>query len=212
MEGLVYNTARPTMRISEYGRGIQKMINHLLTIEDRNERNRAARSVITSMAALTPSFRDYDDFKQKLWDHLFLMSNFKLDVDSPYPIPTAETIGIRPKKPLYPSQKIKYKHYGKIMENMVGKVSEWEQGDVRDMVVESIANQLKKSYIAWNRDSVQDDVIIDHLTAISNGKLKLSEHSRISQNLPMKADEFDKNGGRGGFNKNKKNNKYKKRF
>jgi len=219
MKGLQYNSSRPTMRISEYGRGVQKMINFVKTIENREERNKGARTIINTMAALSPHYRDYDDYKQKLWDHLFLMSNFELDVDSPYPIPTAETVKIRPKKPLYPSQKIKYKHYGKIMENMVQTISKWDDNEVKDMVVESIANQLKKSYMAWNRDSVEDDVILDHLSNISNGKLKLGENSRISQNLPMKGDEFDKNGSRNnGFNRNKnskykkKNNKFKKRF
>jgi hypothetical protein len=145
------------------------------------------------------------------------MSGFELDVDSPYPIPTAESVKIRPKKPHYPSQKIKYRHYGKIMENMVAKISSFDNGEIKDMLVESIANQLKKSYIAWNRDSVQDDVILDHLSNISNGQLKLAENSRISQNLPTKSDDLDK--PRNGFNKNKNKNfkknkgkNFKKRF
>lgn len=217
MKGLEYNTDRPIMRISEYGRGVQKMINHIKTIEDKEERNRAAKSVIVTMASLTPGYRDYDDFRQKLWDHLFVMADFDLDIDSPYPKPTRESVAVRPRKPNYPSKVIKYRHYGKVMENMIGEIAKWEDTEVKEMVVESIANQLKKSYMAWNRDSVHDDVILDHLSTISGGKLKLSENARISQNLPMKSDNFDRNrnfGKHNNSNKNfkKKNKNFKKRY
>src|SRR6185295_10737630 len=119
-----YNSTRNQMVIPEYGRNIQKMIEYAVTLEDREERNRAAKAIVLVMGYLNPQIRDIVDFKHKLWDHLFLISDFKLDVDSPYPIPPRETLKVKPQRVPYPNANIKYKYYGKNMEAMIRKVAE----------------------------------------------------------------------------------------
>jgi hypothetical protein len=174
-----YNTELPHLVISEYGRNIQKMVDHALTIADREERNKVARAIIDVMGQLNPHLRDVNDFKHKLWDHLFIISKFQLDVDSPYPKPSRETFETKPEMLNYPSNHIRYKHYGKNIENMITKAKLMEDGDMRNAFVESIANQMKKSYMSWNKDSVGDDVILEQLGLLSKGELKLRENARL---------------------------------
>jgi len=168
-----YNTQLPPMIISEYGRNIQKMVQYVCTIKNREERNRAAQSIIAIMGALNPHLRDVTDFKHKLWDHLFIISEFKLDVDSPYPKPSPEQFKTKPKKLNYPSQDIRYKHYGKTIEALIQKGIEMEEGDKKNYYIETLANLMKRSYLNWNRDSVNDEVILQHLKELSKGKLKV---------------------------------------
>jgi len=167
-----YNTSLPRMIIPEYGRNIQKMIDFAITVADREERNKVARAIIDVMGQLNPHLRDVTDFKHKLWDHLFIISDFKLDVDSPYPKPTPETFQTKPELLNYPSNDIRYKHYGKIVENLIVKAKEYPEGDERNELVSQIANLMKRSYLNWNRDSVNDEVIINQLTELSKGALK----------------------------------------
>ncbi len=174
-----YNTELPHLVISEYGRNIQKMVDHALTIADKEERNKIARSIIDVMGQLNPHLRDVNDFKHKLWDHLFIISKFQLDVDSPYPKPSRETFETKPEMLNYPSNHIRYKHYGKNIENMIAKAKLMEDGDMRNAFVEAIANQMKKSYMSWNKDSVGDDVILEQLGLLSKGELKLRENVRL---------------------------------
>ena len=174
-----YNTDLPHLVISEYGRNIQKMVDHALSISDRDERNKVARAIIDVMGQLNPHLRDVNDFKHKLWDHLFIISKFHLDVDSPYPKPSRETFETKPEMLNYPSNHIRYKHYGKNIENMIAKAKEMEDGDMRNAFVEAIANQMKRSYINWNKDSVGDDVIIEQLGILSKGELRLRENVRL---------------------------------
>lgn len=175
-----YNTERNRLVISEYGRNIQRMIEHANNLTDREERNKAARSIIDVMGQLNPHLRDINDFTHKLWDHLFIISDFQLDVDSPYPIPTRQTFEEKPKVLGYPSSNIKYRHYGRIMEAMIQQAIEWPEGREKEALIEMILNQLKKSYIAWNRDSVNDDVIFDHLEQMSGGKLKINRDMKLT--------------------------------
>jgi hypothetical protein len=175
-----YNTTRSKMNISEYGRNIQKMIEHIMTFEDREKRNHLARATINVMGQLNPHLRDVNDFKHKLWDHLFIMSDFKLDVDSPYPIPSRETLTRRPEPLNYSSNSITFKHYGRHIEQIIEKACEMEEGQVKDTLVKLIANHLKKSYLTWNRDAVNDEEIAGHLNILSNGKLRLQEDIKLS--------------------------------
>jgi hypothetical protein len=175
-----YNTTRSKMNISEYGRNIQKMIEHIMTFEDREKRNHLARATINVMGQLNPHLRDVNDFKHKLWDHLFIMSDFKLDVDSPYPIPSRETLTRKPEPLSYSSNSITFKHYGRHIEQIIEKACEIEEGQVKDTLVKLVANHLKKSYLTWNRDAVTDDEIAEHLNILSNGKLKLQEDIKLS--------------------------------
>lgn len=174
-----YNTELPHLVISEYGRNIQKMVDHALSIADREERNRVARAIIDVMGQLNPHLRDVNDFKHKLWDHLFIISKFQLDVDSPYPKPSRETFETKPEMLSYPSNHIRYKHYGKSIEKMIAKAKDMEDGDMRNAFVEAIANQMKRSYVNWNKDSVSDDVITEQLGLLSKGELKLRENFRL---------------------------------
>ena len=163
------------MIIPEYGRNIQKMIDFAVSVEDREERNKVAQAIINVMGQLNPHLRDVTDFKHKLWDHIFIISDFKLDVDSPYPMPTRETFQTKPDRVGYPSNNIRYKHYGKTVERIIEKAKEFADGEEKDVLTEQIANLMKRSYLNWNRDSVSDDVILKQLKEMSKGELQLSE-------------------------------------
>src|SRR5437867_1250113 len=145
-----YNTQRNPLVIPEYGRNIQKMIEHAITLEDREERNRAARAIVAVMGYLNPQLQSVTDFKHKLWDHLFIISDFKLDVDSPYPVPSRDTFQAKPQRIPYPTNEIKYKYYGKTMTNLIMKISEMEEGEKKDQLTQNIANFMKMSYLTWN--------------------------------------------------------------
>jgi hypothetical protein len=169
------------MSISEYGRNIQKMIEQIMEIEDREQRNHQARAIINVMGQLNPHLRDVNDFKHKLWDHLFIMSDFKLDVDSPYPIPSAQSLARKPERLGYASNHIKFKHYGRHIEKIIEKACDLEDGAEKTALIKLIANHLKKSYLTWNRDAVTDEEIASHLQALSKGKLQLDENIKLSQ-------------------------------
>ncbi len=184
---LEYNSARNHMIIPEYGRNIQKMIEHAVTIEDREERNRAAKAIVAVMGYLNPQLRDIVDFKHKLWDHLFLISDFKLDVDSPYPIPPQETLKVKPQRISYPAAKIRYKYYGKTMEQMIRQIAEMEDGPRKEQIAQNLANFMKMSYLTWNKDSVDDSTIIGHLDELSGQKIKLHETVRLNHTAEILA-------------------------
>ncbi|MGE0638103.1 MAG: DUF4290 domain-containing protein [Bacteroidia bacterium] len=198
-----YNTERVKMAIPEYGRNVQRMIEFAISVKDRDERNRVARAIISVMGQLNPHLRDVTDFKHKLWDHLFIIADFKLDVDSPYPIPNAATFQTKPDKVSYPDNKIKYRHYGRILEKIIQKAVEFEEGDEKNVLTEMIANSMKKSYLMWNRDSVTDDVIFQQLKELSKGQLKLDPATKLVQasEIPVVRQQQNNN------NKNKNRNR-----
>ena len=167
-----YNSSRPPLIISEYGRNIQKMIDHAISVEDKEERNKVAQAIIVVMGQLNPHLHDITDFTHKLWDHLYIISDFKLDVDSPYPKPARDTLEQKPEKVKYPSKDIKFLHYGKNVEMMIEKAIAYEEGPEKEALVEIIANLMKKFYLTFNRDSVGDEVILKQLTMLSKGALK----------------------------------------
>lgn len=169
-----YNTDRPQLKIPEYGRNVQNMVAYCHGIENREHRNKVARSIIDVMGNLNPHLRDVPDFKHKLWDHLFIMSNFEMDVDSPYPIPTPETFEEKPDLVPYPVKSARYRHYGGIVRKMIAYAVQLEEGDLKDGLKMAIANQMKKSYMLWNKDTVEDAVILKEMADISNGALTLS--------------------------------------
>ena len=175
-----YNTAREKLIISEYGRNIQKMVSHAIAIKEKEERNRAAKVIIDVMGQLNPHLRDIADFKHKLWDHLFIISNFKLDVDSPYPIPTAESVDVKPERIKYPEKSYKYRHYGKTIQMMIDKAIGFKEGPEQEALIKVIANHLKKSYLTWNKESVADSKIFEDLKELSGGKLKLKESIQLN--------------------------------
>ncbi len=174
-----YNTARNKLTIPEYGRNIQKMVQHVVNLEDRAERTAAAKRIVEIMANMHPQVREESDYLHKLWDHLYFISDFKLDVDSPYPPPEKDIIERRPEKLHYSEDNIRFKHYGKHLEKMIQYVSELEEGPEKKELTLMIANQMKRSYLNWNRDSVSDKMILKQLEELSKGKLKLDEDVQL---------------------------------
>ncbi|GAA0875819.1 DUF4290 domain-containing protein [Wandonia haliotis] len=170
-----YNTVRPKMLIPEYGRNVQKMIDFARKIEDRDERNRAAKAIIEVMGQLNPHLRDVDDFKHKLWTHLFIMSDFQLDVDSPYPIPSRETLEERPERLGYPKNSIRYGHYGHNIQEMIKKALVISDPEEKSAVTRRLANIMKKLYLTYNNDTVENKVIMNQLSELSNGKLQVED-------------------------------------
>jgi hypothetical protein len=174
-----YNSEREHLVIPEYGRHIQKMVNHALTIENREERNNVANAIIQVMGQLNPHLRDIEDFAHKLWDHLFLISNFKLDVDSPYPKPNPENFREKPQGLKYPRKNIKYSFYGKNIELMIDEAAKMEDEEIKNKYIQIVANLMKRMYLNWNTDSVSDSLIFSHLQEMSNGKIK-TEHLTLA--------------------------------
>ncbi|MDI1315859.1 DUF4290 domain-containing protein [Flavobacterium sp.] len=174
---LEYNAERSHLIIPEYGRHLQKLIDQAAIIEDRVERNKAAKYIIQVMGNLNPHLRDVLDFQHKLWDQIFIMSDFKLDVDSPYPIPTREVIHLKPERLAYPQKYPKYRYYGNNIKYMIDVANSWEEGEMKSALVKVIANHMKKSYLSWNKDTVTDVVIFEHLYELSDGTLNLLQSS-----------------------------------
>jgi hypothetical protein len=170
---LEYNAERSHLIIPEYGRHLQKLIDQATVIEDAEERNKAAKYIIQVMGTLNPHLRDVPDFQHKLWDQLFIMSDFKLDVVSPYPIPSREVLQLKPDVLHYPQNFPKYRYYGNNIKYMIDVANKWEEGEMKSALVKVIANHMKKSYLSWNKDTVKDDVIFEHLYELSDGKLNL---------------------------------------
>lgn len=207
----VYNTQREHLNMAEYGRYVQEMVAHCLTIADREERTKAARSIVQIMGILNPQPKDVEDFKQKLWTHLHLISDFKLDVDSPYPKPEPEVFTAKPEKIKYPRKDVKYGHYGKTIELMVAKAVTLPEGDERNAIIMMIANLMKRMYLTWNRDSVTDDVILLHLNEMSGGKIAWKDVQLSTQNMG-KGNSNNSSNNNNNFKKKKFKNRHKKRF
>ena len=181
-----YNTQRKKLALPEYGRHIQQMVDYIASVEDRDERNRLAKSLVAIMGNLNPHLRGINDFKHKLWDHLFIMSDFKLDIDSPYPIPSVEQYNEKPRRVPYPGNPIKFKHYGRIIEMMIEKAVAMEEGPEKDALKQLIANQMKKANITWNKESVSDDDIFRDMQTLSNGMLVMAPGSKLVDNKEFK--------------------------
>ena len=193
-----YNTQQRTLPLPEYGRSVQNMVDHALTIEDRAERQRCANTIINIMGGMFPHLRDVPDFKHKLWDHLAIMADFKLDIDYPYEIVKKEEMYERPETIPYKNSRIRYMHYGRNLEEMIERVSDYPDGDTKNELIRLIANQMKKCFLTWNKEVVDDKKIFDDLRELSKGKLDVSEdifklmetkdvfHSKKIQNKPKK--------------------------
>ncbi len=171
---LGYNTTKNKLIIPEYGRHIQMMIEQISLIEDREKRNKAANYAITVMGDMNPHLRDVPDFQHKLWDQLFMMADFKLDVDCPFPIATRETVYAKPDILPYPQKQSKYRYYGNNIKSMIAEAIKFEEGEMKDALILVIANHMKKSYLSWNKDNVKDEVIFEHLYELSDGKINLA--------------------------------------
>lgn len=213
--GIQYNTQLPHLIIPEYGRNIQKIVEHACTIKDRTERNNMAHAIIGIMSRLNPNHSGMTDYKHKLWDHLFIISKFKLDVDSPYPKPPKEIMTSKPGTVPYPKGKIRFRHYGLVIERLIEKASSMKAGEEKNAFIEVIANLMKKAYLVWNRNTVGDSVILQELENLSGGKLKVPENFQMvstndilarTRNMNPRHEERSERGGHNhGRNRNRHN-------
>ncbi|HEU4716589.1 MAG TPA: DUF4290 domain-containing protein [Bacteroidia bacterium] len=188
--GMEYNTQQPVMAIAEYGRNVHRMIAYCLTLTDREERTRCAKTIVRVMAILNPTLREYADYEHKLWDHLHIMSGYNLDVDSPFAKPEKAALDSPPEIVPYPQSNIRFKHYGKILEDLIKKAMAEEDPKNREIFTDQLAQLMKRQYLNWNRDSVNDQLIVEQLESLSGGKLKVSEQFRFlhtSEILPKNA-------------------------
>ena len=170
-----YNTQRRKLPLPQYGRSVQNMVDYCLTIEDREERQRCATTIINIMGGMFPRLRDSEDFKHKLWDHLAIMSDFKLDIDYPYEIVKAEDLNMKPDPIPYSQGNIRYRYYGRILEMMICRAAEYPEGEEKKQLIKLIANYMKRSYSTWNKDNVENQKIIDDLKEYSHGAIELTK-------------------------------------
>ncbi|WP_300725526.1 DUF4290 domain-containing protein [uncultured Bacteroides sp.] len=169
-----YNTQQRKLPLPEYGRSVQNMVDHALTIEDRAERQRCANTIINIMGGMFPFLRDIEDGNRKLWDHLAIMSDFKLDIDYPVEIVKKESLEVKPDRIPYSQNNIRYRHYGRFVQDMIQVAIDYPEGDEKKQLLKMIANHMKKDYINWNKDGVEDQKILDDLYELSGGKIKLT--------------------------------------
>ena len=192
-----YNTARDQLILPEYGRNVQKMVDHATTIQNKEERNKCVKTIIDFMGQMNPQLRDLKEFNHKLWDHLFIISKFQLEADSPYPLPEPKKLEERPEKMPYPKNKIKFPFYGAALENMIRYAVNQNEGRDKEIMTGMIANHMKKSYLLFNKHSVSNDTIILHLKQLSDNKLMLPKGFEFIRSSSV-------------INKSQRN--YKKRF
>jgi len=201
-----YNTEEKRLGLPEYGRNIQNMVDYCITIEDRTERKRCADTIINIMGNMFPHLRDVNDFKHILWDHLAIMADFKLDIDYPYEIVKKENLYAKPPRLPYNNSRIRYRHYGKTLEHLIKKATELEEGEERDQLVKMLANHMKKSFLTWNKETVDDDKIFDDLSELSRGQIELNKDTH---KLTESRDILARNNSN---NNNSNNNNNRKNF
>lgn len=169
-----YNTNRTKLLMPEYGRNIQMMVEYCKSLPSKEERNEVAKTIVEFMGQRNPHLRDEENYKHKLWDHLYILADYDLDVDAPYPFPTREELAQKPKRMDYPSFENEYKFYGKSILQLIDKAIELEEGEEKEALIQVIANNMKKSYNVYNKEHVQDEVIFRHLKELSQDKLDLT--------------------------------------
>ena len=217
MESLQYNTKRTQLIIPEYGRHVQIMVNQLVVTEDKEERNKMSKAIIGIMGNLSPHLRDVPDFQHKLWDQLFIMSDFELDVDGPYEKPSRELLEEKPARLPYPQKFPRYRFYGNNLKSMINVAKGWEDGDMKNALVFNIANHMKKCFLSWNKDTVEDIVILKHLAELSDKTLTVKEELLPLTDTAELLKGRPKNGNGPKSNhkppqRNKRNNNNRKRY
>lgn len=224
-----YNTLRKPLIFPEYGRGIQEMVSHALTIQDRHERNLAAQTIIKSMQVLNPDIRQVDDYLHKLYDQLFIMSDYKLDIDAPFPMPDRQPLTAKCRPIPYKTSPIRFRYYGRIIERLILKAAEMPEGEERTSLLNIVAGQMRKLYYTWNDDMLRDEVLAKHLELMSGGRILYDETIRGKVNSafyakpsPERKNKFinlspydnpnagkrynNGNNGHNGYNNNHRNN------
>ncbi len=195
---LTYNTQKRRLQFPEYGRNVQKMIEYVKSIPDREERNRQARAVIGVMETVNPLVHLQEDYEHKLWDHMFIISGFDLDVDSPYPVPKQEDLYTAPVEIPMKSRPVRIAHYGKNIENIINLVADKEEGEEKNAMIRSIAVYMRQQYLIWNKDSVSDETIFSDLVKLSGGRIVIPEGMHLSR---IPSDQYF---GRPGMNNGQK--------
>lgn len=169
-----YNTQQRKLPLPEYGRSVQNMVDHALTIEDREERQRCANTIVKIMGGMFPYLRDESDNNQKLWDHLAIMSDFKLDIDYPVEVVDKESLEVKPERIEYPKHTYRFRHYGQYLQSLVKKAAEYEEGEEKDQLINLIANQMRKDIQNWNKDLIDAQKVADDLSVLTDGVLKIN--------------------------------------
>lgn len=206
-----YNTEREKIELLEYGRHVQRIVEKCLAVEDRDKRNQMARELIELMGQLNPALRNVEDFRHKLWDHLFIMSDFKLDADSPYPKTTRALVEKKPEPLPYPQGKIKHRHYGKKVDLLVAKAIQEEDPEKRQAFAQTIGNYMKLVYLNWTKENTNDDIIKNDLRILSDDKLRLGLEDNISELTKGNKFRESNNSGRDNrkFQNRPNNNKFR---
>ena len=202
---LLYNTERVRLYIPEYGRNVQKMVDYLKTIEDREKRNEQARAIIKVMEIINPAVHLQDNFEQKLWDHLHIISGFDLDVDSPYPAPAPESLNDRPQPVVINKKPIKATHYGRNIESIIDLIAEKEDGEEKTAMIRSLAIYMRQQYLIWNKDTVSDETIFQDIEKLSDYRIRVPEGLQLSK-VGQEA-----NFSKPGFNQSKRMNNQRQR-
>lgn len=210
-----YNTTRGRLLLPEYGRNVQNMIAHAMEIEDREERNRAAQAIIEVMGQLNPHLRDVDDYRHKLWTHLFIMSDFKLDVDSPYEVPKKEELDEKPDSMEYPKSRIRFGHYGQYTQKILESAAEMESDEEKEYMTLKMGNFMKRQFLSHNNSAVENTVIAEQLSELSKGNLKIENPDELmATNQMLKTitpQNNNTNNNRRGSNNNNRKKKIQKR-
>lgn len=206
---LLYNTERVKLYIPEYGRNVQKMVNYIKTIEDRDKRNEQARAVIKVMEILNPAVHLQDDYEHKLWDHLFIISGFDLDVDAPYPMPAPESLCEQPRPVPVQKQPIKASHYGRHIESLIDLIAEQEDGDLKISMIRSVALYMRQLYITWNKDTVSDETILQDIVRFSEGRISIPEGLELGKVDNNFLRQVQSKGGKNHWQKNNQRNNQK---
>ncbi len=208
-DGMEYNTDRRVIKLTQYGRNIQKLVNYAITIEDKEERNRAAAQIVQAMEVLNPKIKQIDNHKKILWTHLAMMSDFKLDIDYPYEIVTEEAISAPPETIPLRQNRMKNRQYGRVIENLINKAIEAEDKEIQNDFIEIILVQMKRIYVNWNKDVVNDEVIFDDFRRMSNHKLKVPENFKLPQSYEIKKRATKSSSYN--YSNNNNNKKYRRR-
>lgn len=211
---LIYNTQRKLMPLPEYGRSVQKMVDYVKSIEDRQKRNEQAKAVIKVMEILNPAVHLQENYEQKLWDHLYIIADFELDVDSPYPVPSKEALASPPVHVPLAKKPIKASHYGRNIENIIDLIVEHEDGEVKDAMIHQLAIYMRQQYLIWNKDTVADETIFKDMVALSDYRLKIPEGMKLTKlgengfnRPPQQGNHQRRNNQRQKGNFNKKNHR-----
>lgn len=202
MEELDYNTQREKLNMPEYGRHVQKMVEYVASLPDKEKRNEQIQSVIQVMGTLNPQLRDINDFKHKLWDHVQVISDFKIDIDSPYPTPTRESLSTAPNPIPLQKTPVKAAHYGRNIQNMIEVIAQREDDEVKTYMIKTLASYMKQQYLIWNKDSVSEETIFSDIYKLSDGRITVPEGVHIGMGMNSQSRAHRSNGSNGNNNNN----------